>query len=193
MNKLVFINPGHDLELDSGAVNEDLGLRECEINAQIGELVSEYLKERHIPSIVVQSDNLCGEDSYSYRYSVCAQANLNRADLFVSIHCNAFSNCNANGTETLIYDYGGKSEYAARFIQENLVEYLETTDRGVKVRNDLIVLKNTNMPAVLVEPAFISNYDEAIMLRDRQEEIAEAIAEGIISYLEFAEERLEGV
>ena len=55
-------------------------------------------------------------------------------------------------------------------------------DRGVKERADLCVLRETYMPAVLVEIAFLSNADDAITIRTKLREFARAIARGITDY-----------
>lgn len=57
----VFINPGHDLERDSGAVNPTSGLRECDVAANIGGLVKGYLEAAGCEVQMLQSDNLAGE------------------------------------------------------------------------------------------------------------------------------------
>ena len=57
----VFINPGHDRERDSGAVNPNTGLRECDVAAAIGSLVQTYLETAGCEVQLLQSDNLAGE------------------------------------------------------------------------------------------------------------------------------------
>lgn len=70
----------------------------------------------------------------------------------------------------------------ARCIQNQLVKSLNTTDRGIKERPDLCVLRETAMPAVLVETAFISNEKDAFILANRKQAISDAIARGITDY-----------
>ena len=62
------------------------------------------------------------------------------------------------------------------------MDSLDTTDRGLKDRPGLYVLKHTDMPAVLVELAFIDNEDDAALLRDNQDDFARAIARGVTDY-----------
>lgn len=164
----VCINPGHDVNLDCGAVNQELNLKEADVALSIANMVIKYLNDAYVETIFSQSNDLV---------EISNIANENFADLFVSIHCNA-STPQAHGTETFVYSFGGASETLAKCIQEQLINTLHTTDRGVKSA-DFSVLRRTTMPAVLVEIAFITNYDEAILLRDEQEEIAKAIARGI--------------
>jgi len=71
----------------------------------------------------------------------------------------------------------------ANCINDQLVESLDLTDRGVKYGDRLFVLRHTDMPAVLVELAFISNTSDALLLRDQQDELARAVARGVTDYL----------
>ena len=114
-------------------------------------------------------------------------ANNSKADYFISIHCNAYLDPSANGTETLVYELNGEGGRLAKQVQKSLLETLETRDRGVKERKDLIVINSTRMPAILVETAFISNPDEKAILLDskKRKAIAQAIFSGIQRHLGF--------
>lgn len=181
----VFLNPGHHPGVDSGAVNATYGVEEASIARNIGALVEKYLHKAGIDTESLQSDNLAG-DNPAYP-EVCATANDSGADLFVSIHCNSFSDPAAKGTETLVYSLGSEAEKAAQVIQRQLVSTLNMVDRGIKERPNLIVLKSTSMPAVLIEVAFISNQSDVEILMYRQDDIARAIARGITDYLSIGE------
>ena len=67
------------------------------------------------------------------------------------------------------------------------MDSMNTVDRGIKEavpgKNGLYVLTNTDMPAVLVELAFISNEDDEKLLRNNQDDFARAIARGVTDYL----------
>ena len=171
----IFINPGHDMDLDPGACAN--GIREVDIALAIGEKVKKTMEVIGYPCQLLQSDNLNGETKG--KPNVCATANNSGADIFVSIHCNSAGNSSAKGTETLVYSTGGKAELLAKCIQTQIVNSLSTVDRGIKERPDLCVLRETSMPAVLVETAFISNEEDAYKLMYRIEEFANAIARGV--------------
>ena len=175
----VFINPGHDLERDSGAVNPTSGLRECDVAANIGGLVKGYLEAAGCEVQMLQSDNLAGETPDLP--CVVDTANGWPADIVVSLHCNAANGC-ARGTETLVCVTGGESARLAACIQSQIVDSLGTIDRGIKERPMLIVLNSTDMPAVLVEMAFVDNDEDAQILTKRADEIARAIARGITDF-----------
>ena len=70
----------------------------------------------------------------------------------------------------------------AKCIQSQIISSLGTVDRGVKTRPDLCVLRETTMPAVLVETAFISCEEDAYKLQLRQRAFAAAITRGITDY-----------
>lgn len=178
----VYINPGHDLDYDSGAVNPNSGLRECDVAAKIGAAVKKYLEIAGCECRLLQSDNLYYDSSYEDRpVAVCADANEWPADVFVSIHCNA-ANGKASGTEVECYSYMSDGGNLAQCIQNQIVGELGTVDRGVKEMPELIVLRHTDMPAVLVETAFIDNDDDADLLANKWDDLARAIARGVTDY-----------
>lgn len=185
----VFINPGHDLDYDSGAVSPRTGLRECEVAAHVGALVKHYLEAAGCTCELMQSDNLAptgeGRSAYADRQgpTVTETANAWDADIFVSIHCNSAEADEACGTETFAYDLdGGEGEQLATCIQNQIVNALNMVDRGVKANPKLFVLRYTSMPAVLVELGFISNAGDERLLMDHQDDFARAIARGVTDY-----------
>lgn len=178
----VYINPGHDIVYDPGAVNMTTGLREADVAAAIGEKVKYYLEAAGCEVKLLQSDNLYYDSVYPDRdVAVCADANAWPADVFVSLHCNAF-NKSARGTEVECYSEGSAAGTLAKCIRSQIVNSLNTIDRGVKEMPKLVVLKHTAMPAVLVEMAFIDNDADAALLTQRSDDFARAIARGITDY-----------
>ena len=176
----VFINPGHapNGQPDPGACNPYTGLQESEVAFCVGEKAADYLNAVGIDTESLQSDSLA---------EVCDAANGSGAELFISIHCNSAGTADANGTETWACAGSADGSQLAQCINNQIVDSLDTTDRGVKIAtpgvNGLYVLTNTDMPAVLVELAFISNADDVVLLTEKQDEFARAIARGITDYL----------
>lgn len=176
----VFLNPGHAPNgiPDPGAVNDNTGLRECDVALAVGDLVVHYLKAAGVwVTSVFQCDSL---------EEICNQANASGADLFISIHCNSFVDLDAKGTETWACAGSFAGHALANCIQSQIVDALGTVDRGVKTAtpgvNGLYVLTNTDAPAVLVELAFISNDEDEQLLAKKQDDFARAIARGVTDY-----------
>ena len=167
----VYLNAGHDRQLDPGAVNRRLNLRECDAAYELALGVQQYLERNGIAVVFGQDDDL---------YHICDQANQAECDLFVSIHFNAY-NGRASGTETLISGSTG-SLMLGHCIQTNLKAVLNLPNRGLKERPGLFVLRNTVMPAVLVEVCFIDNDFDWRRYDAHRDEAARAIATGIMQY-----------
>lgn len=180
----VFINAGHDLKYDSGAINKTYSITEAQIVRSVADKVAYYLRLVGYDVRIAQSDNLYFDSFYAERQAetpVCVASNNWPADIFVSLHCNAF-NTKASGTETLIYQTGFNSEILASCIQRQLIDTLHTVNRGVKEAPQLTVLRRTNAPAVLVEIAFIDNNADALLLINNQDDISRSISRGITDY-----------
>ncbi len=177
---MVFINAGHapNGHPDPGACSRSTGLRECDVALKVGELTAKYLNAVGIETVVFQNDALL---------EVCHRANKLEADLFISIHCNSVESPYAEGTETWYCSGSEDGRLLAECIQDQIVDSMNTVDRGIKEavpgKNGLYVLTNTDMPAVLVELAFISNEDDEKLLRNNQDDFARAIARGVTDYL----------
>jgi len=178
----VFINAGHKIGIDSGAVNPVSGLQEAVVVLNVAEKVKYYLENVGYEVELLQSNSLNGEDEDVNNPSICRTANESNADLFVSIHCNAF-NTQAKGTEVEVYSYScTEANKLANCIQNQICDSLHTVDRGIKERPNLCVLKNTDMPAVLVELAFIDNEEDCVLLTNKQDDFARAVARGVTDY-----------
>lgn len=168
----VFLNPGHapNGNPDPGACGN--GLRESDVAASVGSLVQHYLEAAGCTTKLLQSDSLS---------EISSTANEWGADVFVSIHCNSAATSRAQGTETFSYPYSIAGARLARFIQRQIVASLPVVDRGIKEANYHVV-RETDMPACLVELAFINNPMDAGLLRNRQDDFARAIARGVTDY-----------
>ena len=167
----IFINPGHDPRVDSGAVNPTYGTRECDIARQAGGMLADYLSNAGCIVKIMQDDDLD---------MVCATSNEWGADLFVSLHCNACNDHNARGTETWYKSFNGQR--LANYIQSQIIRSTNTIDRGVKQSDRLWVLRSTDAVAVLVEMAFIDNDDDLEFMTENLDKIVRAIARGITDY-----------
>lgn len=173
----ICIDPGHG-GMDPGAVGPT-GLKEKDIVFDIATRLGKILTANGINiKYTRKTDIFVG---LSERAAI---ANKWGADYFVSVHCNAATSRSAGGTETYHYAGSAKGKALANCIQTELVNTLKLTNRGIKTAN-FAVLRETSMPAVLAEVAFISNPAEEKKLADPafRQKAAEAIARGICKYL----------
>ncbi len=174
----IFLDPGHNNSGgDAGA--EGNGLKEQDITFEIAAKLKKLFVDHGYQvkmSRNASTDNVGDgslNDSIRKRYQM---SNDWGADLFISIHVNSGG---GTGAETLIYSTGGKAEKYALRVQSAIVAQLGLKNRGVKVRSDLGVLRGTVAPAILVETGFIDNVRDAKLLREKQQEYADAIFEGV--------------
>jgi N-acetylmuramoyl-L-alanine amidase len=175
----IFIDPGHNYSGgDTGATGN--GLREQDITLVIAKRLKELLTQAG-HTVKMSRNNITDNVGKTLSESINTRAKMSNtwgADLFVSVHTNAF-NKKAYGTETLVYSKTGNAYEIAKRVQKAIVTKLDTNDRGVKERPDLGVLRLTNAPALLVETAFIDNPADAQKLSYKSNEFAVAIFEGI--------------
>ncbi len=119
-------------------------------------------------------------DFYESPYEKAQEGNRIGADYFVSIHRNSSPYPNQyTGVESLVYNQYGAAAVMARNINAQL-ELVGFVNQGVKERPNLVVLNSTQMPAVLVEVGFINNDADNLLFDEAFDEIAGAIAEGIL-------------
>lgn len=180
----VYIDQGHN-PVNPNAGAEGNGLREQNLVYEIGRELASLLRangnfEVRLSRPTPQTQ-LGNSTSSSLRIRV-NEANSWGADYFISLHTNASTSPAANGSEALVYYSPSRSASLAEDILEGLNEATGLRNRGVKVRSGLYVLRKTQMPAVLVELAFISNPEEAALMRDRPELFARGIYDGIVEY-----------
>jgi len=115
----------------------------------------------------------------------CDVGNRAGADIFISIHADSFTRPEARGTTGYYYGKSttGRGQKLADCIRRNLVEQLGTPSRGTQPCN-FYVVKNTDMPATLIELGFISNKEEEKLLDSKEgvQKAAHGILDGIEDY-----------
>jgi N-acetylmuramoyl-L-alanine amidase len=178
----VCIDAGHGGN-DPGAVDprgagDAMRTKEADINLLVAHQIKMALESKCDVIMTRLSD-----ETVSLQTRV-SRANASKASLFVSIHCNAAANSDANGYEVWYCNGSAKSLALARRIHGSIKDNIGTRDRGVKAGN-FYVLRKTSMPAVLVELGFVTNAVEERLLNDPEwtANMAQAIAKGIEDYL----------
>lgn len=182
-DKLIAVDPGHGGP-DPGAVAN--GLKEKDLTLKISQRLAGLLSSQGAKVLMTRSGDYDVD-----LYARPDMANRAGAELFVSVHINAYSSPNAQGTATYIprreeteakrYE---ESRRLAECIQCHLVQSLGLEDDGVREAS-FVVVRDSQMPAVLVEVAYITNPREAGLLAQDGflARAAEAIYQGIVDYL----------
>ena len=147
----ICLDPGHSGPFEPGACAG--GYSEADLNLTIAKTLRTLLEAAGHRCILTRSGSI-GNDDLTWRADVAWDFD---AVIFVSLHCNAFADSAACGTEILYYPGSNYGYRLARLIQTGIIRACHTVDRGVKPRGDLTVLKATACPAVLVELAFLTN------------------------------------
>ncbi|MDO4942428.1 MAG: N-acetylmuramoyl-L-alanine amidase [Lachnospiraceae bacterium] len=169
----VMIDPGHG-GADPGAVYN--GRKEAEDNLNLALELGAILQDAGFDVVYTRTG-----DTTQTPFEKATIGNQSGADLFISLHRNSSPTPNQySGVETLVYDDSGKKAELARRINANL-ETLGFHNLGVKERPGLVVLRRTNMPAVLVETGFINTDSDNVLYDEKFREIAEQIADAVIS------------
>lgn len=158
---------------DPGAVYK--GRQEKDDTLDLTLAVGDILKKNGIDVYYTRTT-----DEYETPFKKATDANNSGADLFVSMHRNSSENPNQySGVETLVYSDTGLKAEVARNIN-NQLEDAGFKNLGVDERKNLVVLKRTKMPAVLVEVGFINNDKDNYLFDEEFDSIAQAIADGIL-------------
>lgn len=177
MTYKIILDAGHGGD-DPGAVYQ--GRREKDDNLRLAMSVGQILTQNGI-DVVYTRDT----DIYQTPFQKAQIANQSGADFFISFHRNSSPmNNQYSGIETLVYDKSGIKYEMAENIN-NAVAELGYRNLGVKARPGLVVLRRTNMPALLVETGFINTDADNQLFDDRFQEIATAIANAILGTLDM--------
>jgi N-acetylmuramoyl-L-alanine amidase len=187
----IVIDPGHGGP-DPGAIGASRLTREKDNTLAVSLALAELLNAQgaiveltRTTDVSPAGDNYLSGDIKTDLQPRIDLANNLKADLFISIHNNAFT-ASSHGTETYYSADNPQavaSEELAQAVQSSLVRKLGLYDRGIK-EAAFWVIKYTKMPAILIELAFISNPNEEILLSspDFQIKAAQGIYEGILQY-----------
>ena len=177
---VVYIDVGHGgddvgYKTESGATEKDLDLT-------ISKLISTRLSSQNDISVIVSRS---ADSNLSSKERV-EDANYQNADAFISIHMAGNDDSTANGVQTFYRgDSGNSSNELATLVQKSIVAYVDLKDRGATPFT-FDVLKNNNMPAILIQCGFLTNPEDGEKLSnpDFQKDLAEGIAQGILSFLD---------
>ena len=186
--KKIAIDPGHGGS-DSGAIGPT-GVMEKNVTMRVSRELKRLLEAEGATVVLTRTTDTEVSDKGANATAVeelearCEIANRANADIFLSIHADAFTNREVKGTTAYYYAKASeKSKRLADSVRLALIDAIGTLDRGTQTCN-FYVVKHTDMPATLVEISFISNADEERMMNSEEgvKNIARGIADGIADY-----------
>lgn len=180
---LVMIDPGHGGK-DPGAKAElPLVCVEKNLTLYLAKKTALYLKNKGVPTVLTRES-----DMYVSLEDRVKLAESKQAKLFVSIHGNAAKNKEAEGIEVFYSEAGNerskRSKHLANMLFASALKRTKAKPRSVK-KSNLYVVKNTEVPAALIETGFLTHQKEAKRLLDPLylDLLSLGIAEGIFAYL----------
>lgn len=185
---LVYIDAGHGGR-DGGASSID-GIEEKHINLSISTHLGNFLKQNGIKVEYIRTGDYhlaSDKATNKKREDLHKRVNLinnSKADLYISIHCNAITNSKWNGPQIFYNDINNKNEVLAEKIQTYLNAFTNKKRNAKKIRN-IYLIDNVKTVGALVEVGFLSNVEEAKKLSDNayQQAIAHQIALSLLDYL----------
>ena len=186
--KVIVIDPGHGGN-DSGAIGPT-GVMEKTVTLNIALRLQKLLEAEGATVYMTRSTDTevspkgANASDIEELQARCDVANNHNADIFISIHNDSFTNGAAKGTTGYYYSRGSaKSRDLADKVRSGVIDQIGTQSRGTQSCN-FYVVKHTDMPATLVEVAFISNPEEEKLLNsdDGAQKAAQGIADGIADY-----------
>lgn len=196
---VIIIDAGHG-GADGGAVASD-GTQEQYLNLDIALKINKYLSELGYETVLTRTDDnsIHDADADTIRQQKVSDIH-NRLSIieshpdsvFVSVHMNYFTENKYSGTQVFYSLNNPDSEKLAQYIQSSVVTSLQPDNtRQIKQSDSSIyLLYHSSVPSVMVECGFLSNAEETEKLKNDnyRTQMAEAICEGIINYINCAED-----
>ncbi|MBY0095444.1 N-acetylmuramoyl-L-alanine amidase CwlD [Mesobacillus maritimus] len=188
--QIIVLDPGHGGP-DPGAVQGEAIEKDISLNVSLK--LRDYLQQQGALVLMTRETDIDLADKDLKGYSRRKVQDLKRrlelinhsdASFFASIHLNAIPSSKWKGAQTFYSGHFKESKRGAKFIQEELRRNLENTNREAKTSDSIYILKNSEIPGVLVEIGFLSNPTERELLRQEeyQEQVAASIYQGVMRY-----------
>lgn len=181
--EVIAIDAGHGGK-DGGAQSRSLGYEEKSLALSTAKMVANYLRNMGYKVVMTRES-----DTFVPLEDRASIANNAKASIFVSIHYNHCPSEAIDGIEVYYFEGGAldrknASKELGREVLSRIVKHTGASSRGIKKAN-FLVIKKTNMPAILVEGGFLSNPKEREKLKNASylNYMAFSIAKGIDDYL----------
>lgn len=177
--RLIVIDAGHGGK-DPGAISPFTGAREKDLALTVAQKLKRKLENIGYKVYMTRDD-----DTYVELKNRAEIANNLGADAFLSIHINASTSQTPKGVEMLYVPDGRNSQAFAQVLQTETVKTTGAKSIGIIQRPNLVVIRETRMPAVLAELGFLSNQAEERLLLDEayQDKLVQGLYNGITKYV----------
>jgi N-acetylmuramoyl-L-alanine amidase len=174
LGKTIVLDPGHG-GVDTGACGKQ-NTREKDINLEVALKLKTLLELAGAEVLLTRNT-----DIFISLYERCYFANYHKADLFISIHTNSHPDPSVRGIEIFHYNGQQNSQKIAQKVLNRITKSTGFKPLQVKA-NRFVVIRETQMPSILVELGFISNYQEETIIKssDFKEKAALGILQGLI-------------
>ena len=184
---LVILDAGHG-GFDPGSIEK--GICEKDIALDVALATAKLLNEAGVEYILTR-----GGDEHVSIARRAELANSENAAFLVSVHCDWYTKKSINGTSMLYNECDGASKRLAEQLQSYITTNLGTADRGVHPHSDIALLRETNVPAVIVELAFLSNAKDLSLANSDEfkTQAAQNLAGGICAYMKSEYREQSGI
>ena len=159
---------------------------EKDINLAIGEKLKTALEKQNIQVVLTrETDEMLAESKSEDMKKRVQIMNDAKAKLVVSIHQNSYVTERESGAQVFYYSNSEKGKELALVLQENFKKIDMDNRREAKANDSYYILRHTDVPTVIVECGFLSNWEEAQKLttEEYQQELAQVICDGILQYI----------
>ena len=180
---VIVVDPGHGGE-DPGKVGIN-DVLEKDLNLQIAKKVKKLLEEAGIRIVMTRTNDKVPKAKKEDLNQRVQLINETKPKLALCIHQNSYPDAKIKGAQVFYHTITPEAEDAASIVQEQLRTVDPTNTRQIKENDTYYMLKNCQVPTIIVECGFLTNPDEAAKLtqEEYQDQIAQAICEGVVKWL----------
>ena len=178
---VVILDAGHGLPKDPGAIGIDGTTKESDLNFDLTIKTKKELESRGVKVLLTRTDK---NQFKTLQERVNYAMTHDESDAYISIHHNSHNKETAMGSQIHYDYYNSNGEKLAEKLHKPLAEAVQTQDRG-KIKSNFYTRNITNQPAVIVETSFISNKSDLQKAKVNQDQIAKALAESILEYVQI--------
>ena len=179
---VIVVDPGHGGE-DPGKVGIN-DVLEKDLNLQIAKKVKKLLEEAGIKIVMTRTNDKVPDAKKEDLNQRVQLINETKPTLALCIHQNSYPDEKIKGAQVFYHTITPEAEDVATIVQEQLRTVDPTNTRQIKENDTYFMLKNCQVPTIIVECGFLTNPEEAAKLtqEEYQDQIAQAICDGVAKW-----------